>query len=138
MNFTLVFLLLGLSSIFGEKCVVYKDYGSIPSLPKGAFYERYCRSVGGSEKQYCVEWDCPKTDCSYPIVPETGCPYCRGTCISQGKVQREGNSFRCADGCNTCTCHTSTIAMCYNRYPPKECRGYNEGKRDTLRKILGE
>lgn len=33
------------------------------------------------EKIYCVETICPSPNCTDPIVPDVGCPYCKGILI---------------------------------------------------------
>ncbi|XP_071166085.1 uncharacterized protein [Mytilus edulis] len=138
MKFLLAFFLLGFSCILGDKCVVYEEGETIPSLPTGARYGRTCHSIFRDRNNYCVEWDCPKTDCSDPIVPKTGCPFCNGTCVNGGRVFRDDEHFTCDDGCNGCTCHSTTLMMCYMQEPPELCKGYKEQKRNTLRKIPEE
>ncbi|XP_076102162.1 uncharacterized protein LOC143071631 [Mytilus galloprovincialis] len=126
MRILLVCFLFGLSSILGDKCIVYKGDEKIPSLPSGARYGRTCHHVLGDKNIYCVELDCPKTDCSDPIVPETGYPRCNGTCVNGGRVFRENEHFICADGCNSCTCSFTTWMMCYKSGPPEICKSHEE------------
>ncbi|VDI38337.1 Hypothetical predicted protein [Mytilus galloprovincialis] len=80
MNILLGFLMSGFLCILGDKCVVYKEGETIPSLPTGARYGRTCPSIFGHRNYYCVEWDCPKTNYSDPIIPKNGCPYCEENC----------------------------------------------------------
>ncbi|XP_076091804.1 kielin/chordin-like protein [Mytilus galloprovincialis] len=126
MKIIFVCFLFGLGTAGGQSrgCVIYKAGETIPAIPKGARYDRTCHSVINDTNKYCVEWDCPKTDCSYPIKPNSGCPYCRDTCVDGGKVYQKGASWKCDDGCNRCSCRppvVSTMMMCYDKTPPKEC-----------------
>ncbi|XP_052092703.1 kielin/chordin-like protein [Mytilus californianus] len=110
---------VGITGVLGRRCVVYTAGETIPAIPKGARLGRTCHSLMTDQNMYCIEWDCPAADCSDPIIPETGCPYCKGTCVVNGSVYQEGVSFKCPDGCNTCTCSTSTLMGCGT--PPPEC-----------------
>ncbi|XP_063420372.1 kielin/chordin-like protein [Mytilus trossulus] len=112
---------LGIAGVLGRRCVVYSAGEIIPAIPKGARYGRTCHSVLFDPKRYCIEWDCPQTDCSNPIIPYSGCPYCQGTCVSDGNVYQYGVSFPCDGGCNTCTCFMSTMRACFKNKPPAEC-----------------
>ncbi|CAG2202896.1 unnamed protein product [Mytilus edulis] len=73
---------IGIAGVLGRRCVVYSAGETIPSIPKGARYGRTCHSVLFDPKRYCIEWDCPQTDCSNPIIPYSGCPYCQGLGIA--------------------------------------------------------
>ncbi|CAG2186808.1 unnamed protein product [Mytilus edulis] len=42
-----------------------------------------------------------------------------GTCVNGGRVFREDEHFTCDDGCNGCTCHSTTEMMCYLQEPPE-------------------
>ncbi|XP_076090114.1 kielin/chordin-like protein [Mytilus galloprovincialis] len=123
MNTLLICLVfgIGIAGVISRRCVVYTPSETIPAIPKGARLGRTCHSVMTDQNNYCIEWDCPPTDCSDPIIPETGCPHCKGTCVNGGRVYQEGVSFKCDDGCNTCTCQFSTLMMCYLKTPPTEC-----------------
>lgn len=68
-------VVLGIAGVLSRRCVVYK--GDLSAMPKGARFGRTCHAVT-NELKYCMHWDCPPVDCSDPIIPVSGCPYCKG------------------------------------------------------------
>ena len=58
-----------------------------------------------------------------------------GTCVNGGRVFREDEHFTCDDGCNGCTCHSTTLMMCYMQEPPELCKGLWGTKTEHFVKI---
>lgn len=63
---------LGIAGVLGRICVVYTASETIPAIPQGLWYGRTCHSVINDTHKYCIEWDCPPADCTYPVIPYSG------------------------------------------------------------------
>uniref|UniRef100_A0A8W8KZ76 Uncharacterized protein n=1 Tax=Magallana gigas TaxID=29159 RepID=A0A8W8KZ76_MAGGI len=69
-------------------------------------------------KFYCKSWTCADPDCpeEQQLAQEgSSCPICPDTCTNGGIIFDKGDSIKCVDGSNKCTCTDTGVVISTRR-----------------------
>uniref|UniRef100_A0A8W8L0W4 Uncharacterized protein n=3 Tax=Magallana gigas TaxID=29159 RepID=A0A8W8L0W4_MAGGI len=103
--------MIGASEKFHD-CDVYSDEANIPTE------NTYCIKDFEDGKFYCKSWTCADPDCpeEQQLAQEgSSCPICPDTCTNGGIIFDKGDSIKCVDGSNKCTCTDTGVVISTRR-----------------------
>lgn len=99
--------MIGASEKFYD-CDVYSDEANIPTE------NTYCVQDFEDDKFYCKSWTCATPDCpeEQQLTQQgSSCPICPDTCTNGGIIFDKGDSIKCVDGSNKCTCTDTGVVI---------------------------